>query len=425
MFSLVCFCVFRFLVSAIATLYPHLPMLERERERERKRERQGKDLEEKSQKVMSTTPAAAATAPTAAAAPAATSAPTATTARATAPQDAAIKVARALSVEVSNLHRLSDLLLADAAAQMRLSLAERAELEVFVHLSKSNLSCLSAEEGLSGRVASSWAATEAERRQPWRAVWRSIAEAATTMKGVEAGRIASLFADLAKQGQVTEMTAMLVQALLFFGPDEQRALAAAALHFNATQTLQIFNYIAASREPAGAAPKEAFLEERGAALVALATPLWPREHSFAVATLQQLRGTLTGGGTGDDGRRLFTPAALARGPAFGGAALRVLGGDTSDSTTIDTTHATTITTGGGRQRSTDSDPPRHRPADVASLERQVAALERKLALAAPDMLRRGRRGGGGGGSHGSQRGGQRGRGRGVWGGEGVEEEENE
>ena len=40
MFSLVCFCVFRFLVSAIATLYPHLPMLEREREREREKDKE-------------------------------------------------------------------------------------------------------------------------------------------------------------------------------------------------------------------------------------------------------------------------------------------------------------------------------------------------------------------------------------------------
>ena len=60
-------------------------------------------------------------------------------------------------MELSNLHRLSELL-SDAAAQLRLSLAERAELEVLVHMAKTG----SAEEGLSGRVASSWAATEAE-----------------------------------------------------------------------------------------------------------------------------------------------------------------------------------------------------------------------------------------------------------------------
>ena len=41
----------------------------------------------------------------------------------------------------------------------------------------------------------------------------------------------------------------------------------ASLHFNSTRTMQVFNFLAASREPAGAAPKEAFLEERGAALV--------------------------------------------------------------------------------------------------------------------------------------------------------------
>ena len=77
------------------------------------------------------------------------------------------------------------------------------------------------------------------------------------------------------------------------------------LHFNSVQAQQVFNYLAAGREPDGAATKEAFLEERGAALVALT----PREHSFAMATL------------------------------------RVHGGDSSD-----ITDTTTITTGGGPRR---------------------------------------------------------------------------
>ena len=37
----------------------------------------------------------------------------------------------------------------------------------------------------------------------------------------------------------------VVQALLFFSEEERHALAAACLHFNSVQALQVFNYLAA------------------------------------------------------------------------------------------------------------------------------------------------------------------------------------
>lgn len=147
----------------------------------------------------------------------------------------------------------------------------------------------------SAAVVAVLAATESERKDPWRATWRQINDAMELMAKFGKPRAVAMFAELSKQGQINESYALMLQVLLLWTTEQQTALAAAMLNYSPAQVIQIFNATAALREPEGAASALSFVAERGATVVQLAKPLWPREKEFAALMLQQLNGGASGG----------------------------------------------------------------------------------------------------------------------------------
>jgi hypothetical protein len=239
-------------------------------------------------------------------------------------------------------------------------------------------------------LAVSWLRQEEERRYPWRVTWALADDAAQVLKRSSIAELQGLFAESAKTTGVPALQAAWLQSLLFFTPDEQRIIAGALLKFGPGEALQIFNLIAAQRTPAGA---EQFVRERGHVVVSLATPLWPGETPFAALRLAQLSGAPSGGGTvksdgkRHEGRGFGGQPFLGGGAGFGGVTAGgtvPVGRTTNGDLVADTTALEAWIEQGAE-------------AQKASLQRQVAALERKViqlggTLQAPRGRGRGQQG---------------------------------
>jgi hypothetical protein len=125
-------------------------------------------------------------------------------------------------------------------------------------------------------------ATEQHRMYPWKAVWQLIEDAVKTLSAPD--DLGALFAEQAKTCGVSVQAAAWLQSLLFFTETERHVLAAALLKCSPGEQMQVFNCLSARR----GANATQLIQERGAVLVALGTPLWPAEKGFAALRLAQL-----------------------------------------------------------------------------------------------------------------------------------------
>ena len=126
------------------------------------------------------------------------------------------------------------------------------------------------------------------RLHPWRVVWQQVADATAGLRKPTASQLRQSMAEMAKGGRLTMEDAWLLHILLWFPPEDHLAYAAAMLHYTGQPRTQVFNHMVATREPdAGSAldKASAFVALKGAEILQLTVPLYPRDDRFALPTM--------------------------------------------------------------------------------------------------------------------------------------------
>jgi hypothetical protein len=163
------------------------------------------------------------------------------------------------------------------------------------------------------------------RQHPWRTGWRSMETAAATAGAQTLQQLQTGMVEMAKLHLLGLDDAVLLHLLLYFDDAERRLFAGCLMAYAGAQRLQLFNYIVASREPPAGSTlsgSDAFITLRGATILAMREPMWPRDERFASSTLQLFAnaGNVSGGG-GVGGSGVLAPSrwldGMTRGEAFG------------------------------------------------------------------------------------------------------------
>ena len=199
---------------------------------------------------------------------------------------------RKLGIDEADLGLLNQAALDMASDELGFSAKEYATVQVHVEKCR-----LASKNGVVDGTSSLTAHLEKELRlktQPWRSTLQAIDDALSVMGQATMLQLQGEFAENAKAGLISPVDAVLLQALLFWDDETRKKFAAATLRYSGTPRTQLFNVLAA-RAGCTVAESELFLSERGASVIELPLPLWPRKPAFAALTTQLFAESIKGG----------------------------------------------------------------------------------------------------------------------------------
>lgn len=199
-----------------------------------------------------------------------------------------------LKQEVDGVPKLSDALIQKGMDALHFSLADMAEVEMFVAAARA---ATAKAEKTDEPLAVHFNEKERRERDPWRVTHQRLLAERKELAKASMTEIQAKFVDLAKGHLLTADEVLTATYLLWAIPDAQKFFAGIILSKRGLERTRAHNFFVAANVEAS----EAFLTAHGERLVNLAWPLFPPDARFSALNVALLfeadaAATATGGG---------------------------------------------------------------------------------------------------------------------------------